>query len=236
MTMPMPPRRPSPTRPVASIALLAIALPSAAAAIAAAGCAGDAPEPGPPAASSPASPGTAPSDAERVHPHHEPRLTPQSSGTTGRLQAVSPVDERVVWASGVGGTYALTTDGGATWQAHVVPGGESLEFRDVHGVSDRVAYLLAAGTGPASRIYKTVDAGASWIPQFTNDNPKAFFDALACWDDRHAIAVSDSVDRQFVVLFTETGGKIWTRVPPDHLPAAQDGEGFFAASGTNVAV
>jgi hypothetical protein len=43
-----------------------------------------------------------------------PRLTPQQSGTTVRLQAVSAVNARVVWASGVGGTFTLTTDGGAT--------------------------------------------------------------------------------------------------------------------------
>ena len=43
-----------------------------------------------------------------------PKLTPQSSGTTQRLQAISPVNNRVAWASGTGGTFAVTTDGGAT--------------------------------------------------------------------------------------------------------------------------
>lgn len=91
-----------------------------------------------------------------------PTLEPQHSGTTNRLQAISPVNENVVWASGVGGTYALTTNGGGRWRAGVVPGAELLQFRDVHGVSARVAYLLAAGVGTDSRIYKTVDGGESW--------------------------------------------------------------------------
>ena len=60
---------------------------------------------------------------------------------------MSPVNSRVVWASGVGGTYVLTTDGGTTWKAGVVPGAEALQFRDVEGVSEKVAYLLAAGVG-----------------------------------------------------------------------------------------
>jgi photosystem II stability/assembly factor-like uncharacterized protein len=51
-----------------------------------------------------------------------PTLTPQTSGTTNRLQAISPVSPRVAWASGVGGTFAVTTDGGTTWRAGVVPG------------------------------------------------------------------------------------------------------------------
>ena len=39
----------------------------------------------------------------------QPTLTPQNSGTTQGLIAVSPVDSRVVWASGRGGTFVVTT-------------------------------------------------------------------------------------------------------------------------------
>ena len=95
------------------------------------------------------------------------------SGTTERLQAVSPVNSQVVWASGTGGTYALTTDGGETWVSAVVPGAETLEFRDVEGVSAEVAYLMAAGTGTDSRIYKTEDGGATWTLQIQNTDPPA---------------------------------------------------------------
>src|SRR4051812_29405842 len=83
-----------------------------------------------------------------------PTLTPQNSGTTNRLQAVSPVNASVVWASGVGGTFTVTTNGGRDWHAGVVPGADELQFRDVEGVSADVAYLLASGPGTASRIYK----------------------------------------------------------------------------------
>ena len=91
-----------------------------------------------------------------------PTLTPQQSGTTNRLQAISAVDDQVAWARGVGGTYAVTTDSGTTWRSCVVPGASILEFRDVEAQSDKVAYLLAAGPGEFSRIYKTRDGGVSW--------------------------------------------------------------------------
>ena len=39
-------------------------------------------------------------------------VTRQNSGTKFRLQAISPVNDRVTWASGTGGTYSVTTDGG----------------------------------------------------------------------------------------------------------------------------
>src|SRR5207302_7688353 len=67
------------------------------------------------------------------------------------------VSSRVVWAAGTGGTYVVTTDGGETWKAAVVPGAENLQFRDVQGVSDQVAYLMSIGGNTTDfRIYKTV--------------------------------------------------------------------------------
>ncbi len=83
-----------------------------------------------------------------------PILEAQSSGTTALLQAVSVVDENIVWVSGHRATYARTVDGGATWEAGVVPGPDSLQFRDVHAVDAKTAYLLSAGPGDMSRIYK----------------------------------------------------------------------------------
>ena len=123
--------------------------------------------------------GTTQSSATRSGAVHTPTLTPQDSGTTQSLISVSPVNKRVVWASGRGGTFAVTTDGGATWRSGVVPGAESLQFRDVEGVSDTVAYLLSIGNGADSRIYKTTDGGATWSLQFQNQDPAAFFDCFA---------------------------------------------------------
>ncbi len=164
---------------------------------------------------------------------HAPVLTPQQSGTTNRLQAVSPVSPRVVWASGVAGTWVKTTDGGETWQTGVVGGAETLQFRDVQGVSDKVAYLLSAGTGTDSRIYKTEDGGASWSLQFQNQDPNAFYDCFAFWTPKRGITTSDSVNGRFPAIRT-TDGETWNDIG-DRLPAAQPGEASFAASGTCVA-
>ena len=69
-----------------------------------------------------------------------------------------------------------------------------------------------------------------------NRDRKAFLDAMAFWDERHGVAVSDSVEGSFVILLTQDAGGHWTRVPAEALPAALPNEGAFAASGTNVAV
>lgn len=161
----------------------------------------------------------------------------QDSGTTSRLRGVSAVSAQVAWASGANGTLLRTVNGGATWTKLAPPAGaEKLDFRDIDAFSDQVAYALSIGSGEASRIYKTLDAGATWQLQFANTDPKVFLDAMAFRDADRGFAFSDSVDGQFVILATANGGASWERVPADRLPPALPGEGAFAASGTNVAV
>ncbi len=154
----------------------------------------------------------------------------QTSGTTALLQAVSAVSERVVWVSGHDATYARTTDGGNTWQASRVPGDSTLQFRDVYAADENTAYLMSAGNGAASRIYKTTDAGRTWTLQFTNTEPRAFYDCMDFWDANHGIAMSDEVDGRIPILTTSDGGAHWT-ASVRALPAQPD-EGGFAASGT----
>lgn len=149
------------------------------------------------------------------------------------LRGLAAVSRTTAWASGTGGTFLRTTDGGATWTSARVPGGESLDFRDVHAVDARTAYLLASGPGEKSRIYKTTDAGAHWTPQFTNPDAKGFLDAIGFWDPRRGIALGDPVDGRFVILTTADGGGHWVRQPG---PAALPNEGAFAASGTCLIV
>lgn len=160
--------------------------------------------------------------------------TPQKSGTSALLQAISIVDANVVWVSGHAGSYARTTDGGATWRAAVVPGADSLQFRDVHAVDADTAYLMSSGNGELSRIYKTVDGGATWQLQFTSHEPRAFYDCMAFWDSDHGIAMSDEVGGRFPIIATADGGRHWNPVDPGALPAALPGEGSFAASGSCV--
>jgi len=166
---------------------------------------------------------------------HQPTLTPQRSGTTQLLIAVSPVDSRVVWAAGAGGTYVLTTDGGEHWKAAVVPGAENLQFRDVYGVSDKVAYLMSVPNNSGKtdfRIYKTVDGGASWTIEFKNETANAFYDCFAFWTPDRGITHSDSVNGVFPDIRT-SNGITWQSIAAN-MPPALPGEASFAASGTCI--
>src|SRR5687767_5281890 len=103
----------------------------------------------------------------------------QNVNTTASFRGLSVVNEKIVWASGTGGTVIRTIDGGRTWKVMTVPGGEKLDFRDIEAFDASTAYILSIGNGESSRIYKTTDGGATWKEQFRNKNEKAFFDAIA---------------------------------------------------------
>jgi len=160
----------------------------------------------------------------------------QQSGVTARLRGVSAVNGTVAWASGANGTVLRTNDGGTSWQKRTVPDATNLDFRDVDAITALTAYVLSIGNGAASRIYKTRDGGGSWTLQFTNQDPKGFFDAMAFWDERSGIVMGDSIDGRFDILRTMDGGATWSRVAASALPPALPNEGAFAGSGTNVAV
>lgn len=162
---------------------------------------------------------------------NRPTLRQQNSGTTNGLIAVWPVNDQVVWACGRNGTYTVTTDGGKTWNAHVVPGAETLQFRDVQAFNRNVAYLLSIGDQPTDfRIYKTEDGGANWKVQFMNRNPGAFYDGFAFWNELRGIAHSDSVNGVFPDIRTLNGSD-WQHI---NMPRALPGEASFASSGTCV--
>ena len=80
----------------------------------------------------------------------------QPSGTTASLRGISAVSPEVVWASGAGGTYLRTEDGGASWHAAVVPGAQELDFRGVYAFNSRVAWLMSSGPGVTSCLSKAI--------------------------------------------------------------------------------
>ena len=156
----------------------------------------------------------------------------QTVDTTASFRGLSVVNEKVVWASGTGGTVIRTIDSGKTWKVMTVAGAEKLDFRDIEAFDANTAYILSIGNGDSSRIYKTTDGGATWKLQFKNENQSAFFDAIACWDKTNCLAMSDPVDGHYVLISTNNGGDKWQPVVSNQMAAAIDGEAAFAASGT----
>jgi photosystem II stability/assembly factor-like uncharacterized protein len=167
-----------------------------------------------------------------------PRI--QISHTTESLRGVSAVSRQVAWASGMHGTYLRTSDSGQTWIPAQVPDAAALDFRAVVAFSAEEAFLMSAGPGDQSRLYHTTDAGQHWKLQFSNSNPKGFFDAMGFWDPKHGVVLGDPIPDEkgklhFELLVTEDG-ESWREMPSTKLPEALAGEGAFAASNSCIAI
>ena len=160
----------------------------------------------------------------------------QDSSLPVSFRGISAVDEKIVWVSGTNGTCLRTVNGGLSWQAVTVPGADSLDFRDVYAIDDNRAYLMSAGPGKGSRIYKTIDGGQSWQLQFLNTIPEGFFDGIAFWNEKTGLVYGDPLDGHLFILKTTNGGATWRRIANQNIPPVMAGEYSFAASGTGVVV
>jgi len=147
-----------------------------------------------------------------------------------RLQALSINANGDIWVSGVLGKVLVSRDDGQSWQTKSIAGSEQLQFRDIWARESTI-YLLAAGEGSNSRIYQSVDDGATWQLQYTMENPKGFINCFDFWDQQHGLVIGDSIDNKVFILQTNNGGKDWTRL--NSAPEVnRGGEGAFSASGS----
>ena len=161
-----------------------------------------------------------------------------ASATAAELRGLSMADRGVVWASGARGTVVRSRDGGRTWIADTVPGATTLDLRSIHALNDGAVFVASAGEAEKglAKIFATGDAGRHWRQVFTTGDTGVFLDAIAFWDVKHGIALSDPVGGAFVLLLTDDGGRTWSRLPPESLPRNHPGEAAFAASGSALAI
>ena len=152
--------------------------------------------------------------------------------TEAHFRGLHVVDDNVIWASGSKGTVIVTSDGGKTWRLRTVEGAEELDFRDVHGFDDGTAVIISSGD--VAKVFRTTNGGRTW--KLCGKKNGAFFDALAFWDDRYGIVMSDPIEGKFWLARTKDGGETWKSVTDENRPNAEMGEAGFAASGTNVCV
>lgn len=163
------------------------------------------------------------------------QIVPLASGTKASLRGMSVVSDKVVWVSGSNGTVGKTVDGGITWQWTTVKGFEKRDFRDIEAFNKRTAIVIAIAE-PA-QILKTTDGGVNWEIVFTDTTRGMFLDAIDFYNKKHGIVVGDPVEGKFFFAYTRNKGKSWIKFnggKNQRRWVANDGEAFFASSGTNI--
>ncbi len=156
------------------------------------------------------------------------------TGKNTSLRGLSVVDEKIFWASGSNGMVARTTDGGASFNWVSVAGFEKRDFRDIEAFDSNTAIIMAVSE-PAI-ILKTTDGGKSWKNVFTDSTPGMFLDAMD-FNGGRGVVVGDPIQGSVYIATTEDYGEHWQILKTaDTCHAMNEGEAFFASSGSNVVV
>ena len=155
-----------------------------------------------------------------------------SEGKKISLRGLSVVSNQIVWVSGSGGTVGKSMDGGKTFNWIVVPGFEKRDFRDIEAYDDQKAIIMAVAE-PAV-ILKTVNGGKDWYKVFEDSTKGMFLDAM------HAVGkniqvIGDPINGKAFFAMSTNEGETWKTNPIDGI-VLNEGEAFFASSGTNLQI
>ncbi len=161
-----------------------------------------------------------------------PAITILTVGSKTSLRGLSVVNNNVIWVSGSNGTVGLSINAGGEWKWMTVSGLEKADFRDIEAFDEKTAVIMAVGE-PA-HILKTTDGGKNWKVVYENRAKGMFLDAMEFSSERQGMVIGDPLDGRFFIAATNDGGDSWRELPASRRPAADVGEAFFAASGTNI--
>ncbi len=163
-----------------------------------------------------------------------PAIKVLESGKKVSLRGLSVVNDQVIWASGSAGSVARSTDGGQTFNWQSVAGYEKNDFRDIEAFDENTAIIMGI-TQPAV-LLKTKDGGKTWKKVFEDTTKGAFWDAMDFSDEKKGHLIGDPINSRIFLGHTNDQGDTWYKYESDNSNTmiAQEGEAFFASSGTNI--
>lgn len=147
------------------------------------------------------------------------------------IRAIEIIGNNLAFAAN-NATFGMYNFDNRTWRTNtqrydtLVP-----EFRAVAS-TDNDFFMLSVGS-PAL-LYKTGDSGAMELV-YKEEHEKAFYDAMAFWNNEEGIAMGDPTDDCISIIITRDGGNTWEKLNCDILPKVMEGEAAFAASNSNIA-
>lgn len=157
-----------------------------------------------------------------------PRWEEVNTPVNSSLRGLAPISDQICWASGSGGTWLKTQDGGKTWENGVIAGLDTVDFRSIYAWDELNA--VAASAGQPALIFRTEDGGTTWS-LVHREGEEAFFDAIYFFGDVGYV-LGDPVGGKWMVLASSDRGKTWKSL--EKLPEALNGEAAFAASSSSL--
>ena len=114
--------------------------------------------------------------------------------------------------------------------AIVVKDSLEYDFRSV-AITENAVFALSAGS-PA-KLYKGSSIKNLKLVYEEND-ADVFYDSMKFFNEEEGIAFGDEMNGCMSVLITRNGGESWQKLPCSEFLPANDGDGAFAASNTNI--
>jgi photosystem II stability/assembly factor-like uncharacterized protein len=137
------------------------------------------------------------------------------------FRAIFALDPQHVWVVGDYGRYALTTDGGATWQEPPMP--VKCRLTQVYFVSPRIGWILPSdhNGGPLA----STDGGLTWTSQYAGAGQNRPLRDIHFVNERDGFLLVGS-NRPDVVYRTSDGGAKWATI--GQLPEGRTAMSFPA--------
>ena len=153
-------------------------------------------------------------------------------GRKTSIRGLSVVSNKIVWVSGSGGFVGKSVDGGKSFKWTTVKGYEKRDFRDIEAYNHKTAIIMAVAE-PAL-ILKTTDGGENWYKVFEDSTKGMFLDAMHA-EAKTIQVIGDPINGKAFFAMSNNLGETWETNKLDGI-ALNEGEAFFASSGTNLQI
>lgn len=163
------------------------------------------------------------------------KINTLQSGNKVSIRGLSVVNNNIIWASGNNGMVAKSTNGGKDFEWMKVVGYEKRDFRDIEAFDQKSAIIM--GVDAPAIILKTKDGGKTWKKVLEDSTKGMFLDAMDFSDAKHGVVIGDPINQKVYISTTEDQGETWKRfekMDKSSRLATNQGEAFFASSGTNI--
>ncbi len=153
-------------------------------------------------------------------------------GRKTSIRGLSVVSNKIVWASGSGGSVGKSVDGGKSFKWITVKGYEKRDFRDIEAYNHKTAIIMAVAE-PAL-ILKTIDGGENWYKVFEDSTKDMFLDAMHTVG-KNIHVLGDPINGKAFFAMSKDLGETWETDKLNGI-SLNEGEAFFASSGTNLQI
>ena len=149
------------------------------------------------------------------------------------IRAIEVINDSTLWFAGANGRYGKIVNDQLEIDS-ISHEGRLPSFRSIAFNGEHVFLLSIEDPALLYRMDPSLPLGNEELVYKESDE-KVFYDSMVFTDDKNGIAMGDPIDNCLSIIKTTDGGKHWTKLNCEDLPAIYEGEAAFAASNTNIA-